>query len=108
MLKLFTSQVENLIINNILPDFYNILLSTENNVSEKNLGAKMFNNLLKNCSYQMFEKIYPEILKIYLKHIPNLNSEDFIDYKLYLIEGIGIFAQRADNNGFSNFIVENL
>merc|ERR1712003_247299 len=92
-IKLYKNQIENKIVNNIVPSYYSVFQNKEATEQELLYAVCIFDEVLDNCSEGIFEKAFPEISKVFINQSLNHTS---VDIKQSSIWGLGAFAKRAN------------
>ncbi|EGR27812.1 kap beta 3 protein, putative [Ichthyophthirius multifiliis] len=100
IVRLFPT-LENVVVNSILPDFFEVFTKENSTDSELNTSLCTFDEFLQYCSVQLFSKAFPDILTKFIDLAKNYQDSNVKQSSVF---GIGLCAKRASVEQFTPFL----
>lgn len=100
LMKIYKEKSDNLIFTNIIPYYYKSLSSPEATDNELLYAICAFDDLLENCSEEIYNKSIVDILNHFFNILCKTKNIDLIQSIIY---GFGVFSKRTSQELFNQF-----
>jgi len=69
IMKLYKNNIDNVVATNIVPQYYSLFGKKSSTNSEILYALCIFCDFLEYCSNDLFTKVFPEIVKMFLTYV---------------------------------------